>query len=72
MQGRMAGEQSGESGEANYRGGIHSPMPRWYVERRNANAATHRNIARNYSGDRAADEFGSYGGKPYGRQPIRV
>ena len=47
-------------------------MPRWYVERRNANASGYGNIARNYSGDHAADEFGSYGGKPYWRQPIRV
>ena len=68
----MAGEQSGESGEANYRSGIHSPMPRGYVERRNANASGYGNIARNYSGDRAADEFGSYGREPYWRQSIRV
>ena len=72
VQGRMAGQQSGESGEANYRSGIHSPMSRWYVERRNATASSHRNVPRNHSGDRAADEFGSDSREPYWRQPVRV
>ena len=47
-------------------------MSRWYLERYNTNASGHRNVARNRSGDRAADEFGPYGGEPYWRQPIRV
>jgi len=68
----MAGEQSGEPGEANYRSGIHIPMSRWYLKRHNASAASHRNSARDCSGERAANEFGSYSSEPYWRQPVRV
>ena len=70
MQGRMAGEQSGKSGEANYRSGLHSSMPYRPFECRNANAASHRNVARNCFC--TADEFDSYDREPYWRQPIRV
>ena len=47
-------------------------MPRWYLKRYNANASSHSNVARKYSGYYAADEFGPYGSEPYWGQPIRV
>jgi len=68
----MAGQQSRESGEANHRSGIHIPMPRWYLKRYNANASSHSNVARKYSGYHAADEFVPYDREPYWRQPVRV
>ena len=47
-------------------------MPRWDLERRHANASSHSNVARKYSGYYAADEFGSTGPEPYWRKPVRV
>jgi hypothetical protein len=64
----MAGEQSGEPGEAYYRSGIHIPMSRWYLKRPNASASSHSNIARSYSDYDAANEFGSYGREPGANQ----
>ena len=47
-------------------------MPYRPFECGNANAASHRNVARNCSGYCTPDECGSYDREPYWRQPIRV